>query len=680
MPPELLESLALSNYASPRPRPIDPAVFFDIAKVRRSVEDATDLAVRAANGTTSASLRSSQHMGNGLLGGGGVLGIGGTPHTKLSRERKHRMRELATRKLSRAYHLDEIAASVATMQSASSVEEVAKLVLQRNGNDFDAKYVDFFHEKIPSRMLAESTSLESLNEIIRSRPTDVAVLRTRAVTRTFKEDLVGAAADLTEALAITRSTASQHKAPQTQMELLAVLNSAQKLDSSPDYHCDPTVQEDNQTSSLKPQLFFQRAGIYLTLACQTTVSCLDSSRPAAESPPVTRPSQSEARPHDSPSSTQARPHSLAARKITKSYAKRALRDYVSFLGFFEYTPGTPANAVEQHEPGSGENASARGQSATNLNAKDLENVIQCASAEMVPSYALIPHEHVAVRSLNGRAVYRSRSPSPPVKVFPISDLFAAAPPPDLPPYPVISREMVKVGSRPYSNSTGSLHSALADQEAITFHPLLIESLHSLLLCHSLVQTSPKEHLRHAHMVARLTRICDGSPIFLASRSPSRSDWVEILHRADNWIGLEQSWEALCALPTLANESDKHQKEETQVEARERIKQEAVMESLADERVYDDATFQAAVASRERRAKALVGDSPSGKGNGGVPKRLAPGDKYDFPIGSERAEAIARWVREAPTSIAGTGRCNRRGKKGAIRTDVHSSTLNQNSEQ
>jgi len=153
LPPEVLESLANNNYNLPRPRPIDPAVFFDLLKIRQLVDDATNLAVRAASGVTSSSLNNSMNAGNGLLGNGGAalgLGIGSGGNAKLSRERKHRMREQATQKLSKAYHLDEIACSVATMQSASTLEDVAQLVLQRNPLDADAKYVHFFHEKIPS--------------------------------------------------------------------------------------------------------------------------------------------------------------------------------------------------------------------------------------------------------------------------------------------------------------------------------------------------------------------------------------------------------------------------------------------------------------------------------------------------------------------------------------------------
>jgi hypothetical protein len=207
LPPEVLESLAHTNYLSPRPHPIDPAVFYDLVKIRKAVDEATNLAVRATSGLTSAALSNSLNAGNGMLGSAAALGIGyggGGGNAKLSRERKHRMRELATAKLSQAYHLDEIAASVATMQSASTLEDVAHLVLQRNATDLDAKYVHFFHEKIPSRMMAQCTPLDVLNHIIAERPNDGSPFRTRALTHIFKEDYVNSAKDLTEGLTLAR--------------------------------------------------------------------------------------------------------------------------------------------------------------------------------------------------------------------------------------------------------------------------------------------------------------------------------------------------------------------------------------------------------------------------------------------------------------------------------------------
>ncbi|KAL8755868.1 MAG: hypothetical protein Q9184_004675 [Pyrenodesmia sp. 2 TL-2023] len=604
-------------------------------------------------------------MGNALLGGGGALGIGGNPHAKLSRERKHRMRELATRKLSRAYHLDEIATSVATMQSASSIEEVARLVLERNRSDVDAKYVEFFHEKIPSRMLAESTSLQCLDEINRVRPADAPVLRTRAVTKIFKEDLLGAAADLTEALAIIRSTETQHKPVQSPSDILAVLGDASHAASN-----NSDAQKDDQPSSLKPQLLFQRAGIYLALACQSTGSYLDSLKSPGDFTSVVEPPPSTAQPHKSHYSPQTRSQSFEARKATKSYAKRALRDYISFLGFLEYTPGEPAaNTVRQSGPSLGEAVSDHKQPATKPIAGRLENLDQRAPEEGARSHTVIPCEPEAAGLQNGPAGSGSRWAPTSSKILPISDLFAAALPTGLPPYPVPSQQVIKVGPQHHPNTASDMHAASTHQEAISFHPLLIESLHSLLLCHSLAQTSPKEHLRHAHMVARLTRICNGYPIFLASRSPSRSDWVEVIRRADNWIGLEQSWESLCAPSLQTSESKEHQKEETDAEARERIRQEAIMESLADERVYNDATFHAAVASRERRAETIHENIYFPVGNGKVRRRLIQEDKRDFPICSDRAEAIAMWVRDAPTSATRSGKSTHRRKKGGLDAEI-----------
>jgi hypothetical protein len=52
--PEVLETLENSTYTAPRPHPIDPSVFFDLVKIRKAVDEATDLAVRAARGVIMA--------------------------------------------------------------------------------------------------------------------------------------------------------------------------------------------------------------------------------------------------------------------------------------------------------------------------------------------------------------------------------------------------------------------------------------------------------------------------------------------------------------------------------------------------------------------------------------------------------------------------------------------------
>jgi hypothetical protein len=88
--------------------------------------------------------------------------------------------------------------------------------------------------------------------------------------------------------------------------------------------------------------------------------------------------------------------------------------------------------------------------------------------------------------------------------------------------------------------------------------------------------------------------------------------------------------------------------------RERQKHEAILEALADERVVDEESFQRAVRARERRnredeeAEKRRQASPEGEGTSPAPpKRWAQDDGREYPISTERAEAISRWVRDAP---------------------------------
>ena len=602
--------------------------------------------------------------------GAAALGLGtggGAANAKLSRERRYRMRELATQKLSQAYHFDEIAASVATMQSASSLEEVAKLVLQRSPNDSDAKYVHFFHEKIPSRMLAQCTSLNSLDEIIQDRPMDGSVLRTRAVTKIFKDDFIGAARDLTEALAAYRYVMAQHKSGRGELTLANALGKAERKNGfARDWDLDTGIEEEDQPSSLEPQLLFHRAGVYLTLACQHVDIALDglASEIQAATDKTTR--TLEGRAEQSSLEKEAHKTRLEARKNVKTYAKRALRDYMSFLSTIDYTSGLPFEITEEFF----RNVNAAANDSTRSKALSHNRLLEMSGNSSL-SNGYLSDALVNRKNGNGPHYGDTSSPTtakypalPPAEVYQVSELFSSAPPPNLPPYPAISQALVTRRQAPDYTAAEDLTQRFSNHErheAITYHPLMTDALHSLLLCHSLVQTSPKEHLRHAHMAARLARVCDGYPVFLAARSPSRADWIEVIRRANNWIGLQHSWETLCAPAPLPGHTGTPQKEETEEEAKERRRQEAIMEALADERVHDEASFQAAVSAREKRAEEQrreeLGQSPQG------PKRWAQGDGKEYPISTERAEAVARWVREAPLSVEGLGKGKRNGKKG-----------------
>lgn len=640
--------------------------------MRRLIDEATDLAVRAANGTTSSTLNTSLNAGSGVLGGGNAaalgLGLGGSaPRAKLSRERRHRMRELATQKLSQAYHLDEIAASVATMQSASSLEDVAKLVLQRSADDSDAKYVHFFHEKIPSRMLAQWTSLKLLDEVIQNRPTAGAPLRTRGVTKIFKDDYAGAAKDLTDGLAICRYIMTQHNASRGSMEVRnAFVGTERKGGKSRDWRYDRKVEEEDQPNSLEPQLLFHRAGVYLAIACQNVHSALD--RCWANTGQASMQSLPPGKPLPAGEATEKEAHRcrLEARKAVKANAKRAIRDYMSFLSNFDYTSGLSSEITEEffRKVHAAANGFDKPREIPRTRLLEISGTQDSIDEHLS---GIFNTENGDVQHCNSNDVpeainYHS---IPLSEVHQVSSLFCSAPPVDLAPYPATSLERVtsKKPSRALNNSAmaDKLLAPSEQHEVVTYHPLLTDALHSLLLCHSLIQTSPKEHLRHAHMVARLARVCDGYPAFLAARSPSRADWIEVIRRANNWIGLQQSWESLCSPAPLPGQPvPKRRKEESEAQARERRRHEAIIETLADERVHDEASFQAAVVAREERAEEHRKEE-MGPGEN-FPKRWAQEDGKEYPITTERAEAIAKWVREAPLNVQGTGKTRKSGRK------------------
>ncbi|KAK0641667.1 hypothetical protein B0T16DRAFT_393914 [Cercophora newfieldiana] len=722
LPPEILENLANANYNTPRPRPIDPAVFFDLVKIRRLVDDATNLAVRAATGVASTyqqmNTSSAAHHAAAL-----GLGIQGA-QTKLSRERKHRMREQATQKLSKAYHLDEIATSVAIMQGTSTLEEVASLVLQRSAQDPDANYVHFFHEKIPSRHLAECTSLDVLDEVIAARPTEGELLRTRATVRVFKEDFKGAVADLTEALRVHRLYRQPHTEPKSVMQDGKLY---EKLDAPRRFE-DIVLKEEDQPSSLEIQLLFQRAGVYLTLASQhVEASLADQVSPTGEaeglgSPAVangekqcTKGSEAEAaESEETKTHTEAEKRVTEARKLVRLNAKRALRDYMAYLSHFEYSPDLPVPVAEEFSR------------RVNYAAHGVRT----------------PRSHTYTGKPGSPVPGDGAESGTPQRIYALSELFAASPPSDLPPYPSTEVALVRPQQPPPPTF------AQTTTETLTYHPLLADALHAVLLCHCLIQTSAKELLRHAYMVARLARLADGYPVFQASRSPARADWLEVLRAGDNWIQLTGTWEYLCApaplpifpsssnggspAPAALSHSPSPSKQlkalpapgqgaitgadadaarglarveangrgtvESEEHWRELIRHQAVIDALSDDRVGDEASFQRAVKARQLRAErdyrldvaaheldaqitrrqiegsataespklitgpdSPVSEAPNGSESATTSKELATtahrrwaADDKDYPISSERATAIARWVMEAPPNAGSSG--------------------------
>ncbi|KAF2171303.1 hypothetical protein M409DRAFT_18416 [Zasmidium cellare ATCC 36951] len=705
LPPEILDSLAHQNYTMPAPRLVDPAVFYDVVKIRKAVDEAAQDSVRASTGISNTAMSGRMDY----------FGAGGGPGSQLSKERIFKIRQKAVKLLSKAFTLDEVAASVATMQATSTVEDVAQHVLKREPNSTDAKYVHFFHEKIPSRAMEQYTPLEPLNEIITALPTEhqAAPLRTRALVQIFKHQWEGAAIDLTLALRIVEETKRAHKPNQQQLELASKMKEEQEAwqKGYKDWRSVPQLKEEDQPRSLEMQLLFNRAGVYLTMACQSVHTALDGLKEYQAA-------QEKGETNGVDAKAQA--VRLEARKKVKGYAKRALKDYTAFISHFDYTPGLPfeitneimrrvydlANGNKTQTPMPKNRTIA-------MNGDDKKRVIELdGDGEEITNSS--GDEKEANNSASALQKYQKpksdpfergedgwpRFPSP--KIHPASALFAEKPPSDLPVFPSSETEEAM-------RNNETIHEAFGSREAVTYHPLLTDALHSLLLAHALVQTSPTELLRHAHNAARLARIADGYPIFQAARSPARADWIEVLRRANNWLGLSIPWQKLCApapLPDAAGGWAKDSgsgaltkrrecKEETPEQKRERIKQESIIDALSDDRVVDEDSFQKAVRARERRAmedeQGISGplkdkdsnttsnsDSPVSSPNGEAapppPKRWAQDENgKEYPISTDRAEAIARWIKESPLSMGGKKKKRPAGKRKPGTNGVHEVT-------
>ncbi|KAK0252367.1 hypothetical protein LTR91_024762 [Friedmanniomyces endolithicus] len=632
LPPEILESLAHQNYTMPAPRLVDPAVFYDVVNIRKAVDEAAQDSVRASTGVSNT----------GQSGRMDYFGAPSGPASQLSKERIYKIRQKAVKLLSKAFALDEVAASVATMQATSTVEDVARHVLKREGSNTDAKYVHFFHEKIPSRCMEQYTPLDPLDDVIASLPSEHQgpPLRTRALVQIFKSQWDGAAADLTMALRITEEIKRTHQPNQQQLELASRMREEQESWSKghKDWRSVPHLKEEDQPKSLEQQLYFNRAGVYLTIACRSVHAALDGLKEYQEAQERGEANGVEAK---------AQAVRLEARKKVKTYAKRAMRDYLAFLSHFDYTPGLPFEITNEimrrvYDLANG-NKTPTPLPKNRLVELDNEekevNGVETNGNDHSAS-AITKHSNPKPEPFERGEEGWPSFPSP--KIHPASALFAERPPSDIPPFPNDKTMNAMLDNEP-------LHEAFGSREAVTYHPLLTDALHSLLLAHSLLQTSPTELLRHAHNAARLARIADGYPIFQAARSPARADWIEVLRRANNWLGLSVPWQKLCApapLPEAAGgwakdsaassssaassqrqsrsggSSPTHPaasalatrqkqgrqqglqlvpREETAEQKRERIKQESIIDALSDDRVVDEESFQRAVRARERRA-------------------------------------------------------------------------------
>lgn len=146
-PPESPHNMISSTIATsptsgkPAPPPIDPGVLRSVTAIRRLIDEATELSVRASSGLSTVelgSIRNASSYNNGSSWataqslGLNPLGTtnGGGRNVNMSANRVHRLRALAVQKLAQAYRTDEIASSVMVMQGGSVFDDIAERVLK----------------------------------------------------------------------------------------------------------------------------------------------------------------------------------------------------------------------------------------------------------------------------------------------------------------------------------------------------------------------------------------------------------------------------------------------------------------------------------------------------------------------------------------------------------------------
>ncbi|ESK85456.1 hypothetical protein Moror_11008 [Moniliophthora roreri MCA 2997] len=573
------------------PPPIDPGVFRNVTSIRRLIDEAAELSVRASSGLSAAELGSMRSSGGGYgaWNAAQTLGInpmgnigGGGRNVAMSAMRIHRLRALAVQKLAQAYKADEIASSVMVMQGGSVFDDVAEKVLRVDPNDIDAKYVHFFHEKIPSRQLAESTNTQILDELIHAQPQRLEFYRTRGIVHCFRDEYSQATKDFTFALKEARAarkakmshvhgdsvgnassggggksgklregksgkgkSGKKKRNAQTQDGASSLTGGADNGDEDEDGSETPSTTPStphppgaalhpsalaDAPDPLEPQLLFLRGAAYLSHAVHLIESTVLELEGVVKAPtldgaelrlcyledgkyggvevgnpdgPLGKTGGEKIRRYREvlAESNIKNGKRVGFREKVENLLKKSLRDHERFLSHFDTLESGPAPI-----------------SLDTLRKKQNEEYSPTLDKD-----TLIREGQVELLSQTEYAFYLSESIRPGNQ-------------PSVPPSPV----------SPYSPVSSSCYPQFPDQSSTamftTYHPLLVESHFSILLCLLLLgdfATILPTFSRTATLVDGL----EGYPVFLPPRSMAQAEFIEVLERlAGGWsLGCKMSW-------------------------------------------------------------------------------------------------------------------------------------------
>jgi hypothetical protein len=513
------------------PPPIDPGVFRSVTTIRRLIDEASDLAVRAASGLSASALGAlrSPTSGGNPWATAQALGMGDQHSGRsvsMSSMRTHRLRVLAVQKLAEAYKADEIAASVMVMQGASALDDLAERVLKvgephsaeqhttlSNGHKirtismlnmcissmkryplgtyscFLSQIVGLTHYYIP-RQLAEFTTTQVLDELIDAQPSRLHYFRTRGIIRGFRDEYTLAIRDFSHALKESRTMRKARMSHHTDDVRRSKARTKKRAEPKANGQAPPsgTSVPDGENGSysqpqqphssvgpdapdpLEPQVLFLRAAAYL----QNAVFLIEEAI-------------------------------LAVEGVEKVPAQDALELKLSLVEKGKYGGASSEGPDGPLGPKRGAKMQAyRRALAHPPLVETVAGLLKKSIRDHEKFMTYFDTVNGALPTFDGNLAQRIES------AFLLSESLrpgANSPPPPLPDNPGIFT---------------------------TYHPLLVESHFSVLLCHALLgdfASAMPVYQRAAAIVDGL----EGYPVFLPARSMAQAEFVEVLERlAATW--------------------------------------------------------------------------------------------------------------------------------------------------
>ena len=390
-------------------------------------------------------------------------------------------------------------------------------VLKRSPQNLDALYVQFFHEKIPSRMLAASTTTEALDRIINQRPGVAEYHRTRAMIYGFREEFPASLKDFKTAIMIAKKRRRMMPGPDCEKFPGDATHKAHhRLHGG-----EPSNKWEDLDECSEAQLYFLRGACYHQYAISQLDKAIHEVNKAAAEKPKDGAGQSPidgakrgSLAYVSPDVLQAplesyRPALAPYIAQVASLARKSIRDYEKFLEFFpnptlaEGGPVIPSGSSKSSQAPNGDADDAEDgpepmSPATASGLSDMEEFLRnvnlspllYGSALKEPSTPLPKEPNLS--SASSLATLRS--------VLKESDLQSAA------------KNLLSLGS---------------------YHPLLVEAWYAIGINFMLVKDWANATAWHARII-KLQDSVDGYPVFLPARSMSQGK-IQFFNRTSNTV-------------------------------------------------------------------------------------------------------------------------------------------------